>query len=198
MDTSIFTLEFRGVLGEEWEGMPMLLAPRGADQYDFGGWCCVLRGGVPHVALELIRGSAGLPEFRGYAILGNVAFVGFGRRVFRVDLVRLVYESVVKCRLYLTTLCVPSQLGEKDDDCVLVADESSVIKLHLDGRWAWAAEGVGLDGVVLHRIEDGELLGSGEWDPPGGWSDFVIDMDTGEVIRGRVDHALGGRDDHED
>jgi hypothetical protein len=32
----------------------------------------------------------------------------------------------------------------------------------------------GIDGVVVHRIEEDNIYGSGEWYPPDGWHKFVL------------------------
>ena len=39
---------------------------------------------------------------------------------------------------------------------------------------------LGIDGVIIERFTEEKLYGSGEWDPPGGWRDFVLDLKTGK------------------
>ncbi|RYD75367.1 MAG: hypothetical protein EOP53_16585, partial [Sphingobacteriales bacterium] len=36
--------------------------------------------------------------------------------------------------------------------------------------------------LELHFTKE-EILGSGEWDPPGGWRNFTLDMKTGKEIK---------------
>ena len=39
-----------------------------------------------------------------------------------------------------------------------------------------------MDGVIIHDFYENKILGSGEWDPPGGWRDFTLDKQTGTLI----------------
>ena len=47
------------------------------------------------------------------------------------------------------------------------------------GSIVWASECVGIDGVVINSVEGGMVYGEGEWDPPGGWERFSLDLASG-------------------
>ncbi|WP_084088545.1 hypothetical protein [Andreprevotia lacus] len=61
----------------------------------------------------------------------------------------------------------------------LVTSASELICISPSGTPAWRTEGLAIDGVVIHSIKNGLVHGSGEWDPPGGWQPFAIDLNSG-------------------
>lgn len=67
---------------------------------------------------------------------------------------------------------------------LLLASAQRLHRLEPDGRLAWTSQPVGVDGVVLGEItSDGRILGQGEWDPPGGWVPFTLDLASGASRR---------------
>ncbi|WP_347254833.1 hypothetical protein [Leminorella grimontii] len=46
----------------------------------------------------------------------------------------------------------------------------------------WRSEPCAVDGVLIHDIKENIIYGSGEWDPPGGWVPFTLDLNTGRFI----------------
>ena len=66
-----------------------------------------------------------------------------------------------------------------DGNHIYVADSESIFCLSHDGSIKWHTPELGIDGVIIHDITDGKITGSGEWDPPGGWRDFVLDQVNG-------------------
>lgn len=68
-------------------------------------------------------------------------------------------------------------------DRLLVASGENVFCLSSDGGIAWVKD-VGLDGVIIDRVEDDVVCGQGEWDPPGGWKPFQVSLTTGAVMSG--------------
>ncbi|WP_166881743.1 hypothetical protein [Massilia mucilaginosa] len=54
----------------------------------------------------------------------------------------------------------------------------------MQAGWRGRARRIGADGVLIVDAVDGVLRGAGEWDPPGGWRDFTLALDTGERLSG--------------
>lgn len=52
-----------------------------------------------------------------------------------------------------------------------------------DGRVRWRNNNLGLDGIQLNSVSGNTIVGTGEWDPPGGWKPFMISATTGEATR---------------
>lgn len=107
------------------------------------------------------------------ALVGGTLFVGAGHRVITVDLsTREVRRRLLDGYFgYLYPL----------PDGVLVASGGSLYRIGLDGSLRWAALGIAVDGLLVHEIRDGLVLGDAEQDPPGGWEPFRVSIESGEV-----------------
>lgn len=62
---------------------------------------------------------------------------------------------------------------------LLVCSASSVCFIDPGGNIVWQSDMLGIDGVIIEDIKDGVIYGSGEWDPPGGWQPFSLDVNSG-------------------
>lgn len=65
------------------------------------------------------------------------------------------------------------------DDLLLVASAEQILAIDSRGLLVWRSEELGIDGVLIHETTASTIRGSGEWDPPGGWEDFVISLHSG-------------------
>jgi hypothetical protein len=63
-----------------------------------------------------------------------------------------------------------------------VTDAGGLYCINKSGGITWKNANLGIDGVIINDIMDGKIHGSGEWDPPGGWRDFILEEDTGRII----------------
>ncbi len=70
----------------------------------------------------------------------------------------------------------------EDGDVMYVADAGSLHCINHKGDVLWQNANLGIDGVVIHEIDQDKIFGDGEWDPPGGWISFVLDKQTGKEI----------------
>lgn len=43
---------------------------------------------------------------------------------------------------------------------------------------------IAIDGVVVNSVEDGLILGEGDWDPPSGGKPFPVRLESGTLIAG--------------
>lgn len=113
-------------------------------------------------------------SFEEARVWRKAVVVGFGHSVFFVS---LEDRSVKRIDLggYFGSFHV-------DGDILLVASEALLFRLSSDGDVTWRSEELGIDGVMVDRIEDDCIHGQGEWDPPGGWRPFVVSLDSGERI----------------
>jgi hypothetical protein len=66
------------------------------------------------------------------------------------------------------------------DESLLIADAAYIVCVDDRGQLVWKSGHVGIDGVVIDRIENGLILGEGEWDPPGGWKPFRLLLESGQ------------------
>ena len=68
------------------------------------------------------------------------------------------------------------------DDYLLVTSGQGIVRLGPDGAVVWRNDELGLDGVLIFDIEGDVIDGQGEWDPPGGWEDFLVSLATGDTL----------------
>lgn len=64
-----------------------------------------------------------------------------------------------------------------------VADASGLHCIDKNGNIRWTNSGLAIDGVIVHEFTDNKILGSGEFDPPGGWVNFSLDKATGNKAK---------------
>ncbi|WP_300569574.1 hypothetical protein [Flavobacterium sp.] len=64
-------------------------------------------------------------------------------------------------------------------DNLLVAYNSGIYCFTKHGQIKWHNSNVGLDGIIITNVGEGKIYGSEQIDPPDGWEDFILDLDTG-------------------
>ena len=98
--------------------------------------------------------------------------VGWGHRLYLVD---LKTHKVQGHRL-------GSYFGHlyTHENVLLVASAEQLFRMEPDGSIAWTTKRLGIDGVLVERIENGIVEGEGEWDAPGGWRPFRIHLNSGQ------------------
>lgn len=122
--------------------------------------------------------------FQDARMLGNKAFIGFGERLFVVD---VISEHVVLYQMagYFGHLFDAQELEYSGSDfSILASSASELLAFDQDGALLWKTEGLGIDGVIVHKAGSAGIEGDGEWDPPDGWEPFVLSSRTGERISG--------------
>jgi hypothetical protein len=65
---------------------------------------------------------------------------------------------------------------------LLAATAERIFGFNDAGQLQWVSDCLGIDGVVVERIDAAIVSGCGEWDPPGGWRSFRIDLVTGKQV----------------
>ncbi|MCE9523034.1 MAG: hypothetical protein K8S25_11470 [Alphaproteobacteria bacterium] len=112
--------------------------------------------------------------------------VGFGARVVLVSLRDSTQHTIA-----LSDSHPPVSLDyfcriETAPAHLLVTSGRRVLRIDANAQLLWKSPHVGLDGVVIsHTDSSGIVHGSGEWDPPGGWRDFQLSLETGLLVPSR-------------
>lgn len=138
------------------------------------GACCVIeRDGEPLVAVSLHYEHS---IFTGAEFLGDAAFFGFAEDIYIVHFLdygirhwplRGYFSRFYPC-----------------GDRLLAASACDLTCFDAAGNRVWESRELGLDGIVVQECDGRNIRISGEWDPPGGWVDAVLDAQTGEKIPG--------------
>jgi hypothetical protein len=113
-------------------------------------------------------------SFRDVLIWKDFAVIGFGSSIFLVSL-STHHARTIKLQDYFGHLYC-------DGEVFLAASGSQLLRLDINGTLMWTSDELGIDGVIVDHIVDGIIHGQGEWDPPGGWRDFAVRLDSGSVI----------------
>lgn len=110
--------------------------------------------------------------------LNNIVVVGHEEHCYLFDFTNDVFLNALKLSGYFGHIYL-------EGESIYVADANGLCCLNQDGTKLWSNGDLGIDGVIINDFTDSEIHGSGEWDPPGGWEDFVIDKKTGKKIEKR-------------
>lgn len=68
------------------------------------------------------------------------------------------------------------------ENCFYVADAEGLYSIDNTGAIIWHSKSLGIDGVVVYDFTNDTITGQGEWDPPSGWRDFILDKHTGMLL----------------
>ena len=70
----------------------------------------------------------------------------------------------------------------RTDEALLICSGEKIFSIDPSGNLNWRSKSLGLDGVLIDKVEDNKIYGQGEWDPPGGWIDFTLNLKTGKEL----------------
>jgi hypothetical protein len=104
-------------------------------------------------------------------VWGKFIAIGNGHHFYLVDITDWSVRSI-SLGIYFSSF-------HALDSGLLVASGNGIICLDTEGQIAWENHGLAIDGVVIHEVADGIIVGDGEHDPPGGWVPFRIRLDDG-------------------
>ena len=65
---------------------------------------------------------------------------------------------------------------------LLACTNDRVLCFDAGARCVWRSGAVGVDGVEIEDVREGMVLGTGDWDPPGGWRAFRLRLADGTPV----------------
>ncbi|WP_312925101.1 hypothetical protein [Atlantibacter hermannii] len=77
---------------------------------------------------------------------------------------------------------IPDVHSDRLYDRVMVTTYCHVFLIDMAAGILWKSGQCAIDGVIITSIENDTVFGFGEWDPPGGWESFKLDLKTGVPI----------------
>jgi len=106
--------------------------------------------------------------------LGSLLAIGLQDDLFLFDLAKEQLIRSQKMSWYFSHLYANKHR-------IYAASAWNIICIDQSGVEIWKSPSLGIDGVIVHSFGDGYIDGEGEWDPPGGWRPFRLDIETGRL-----------------
>jgi len=106
-------------------------------------------------------------------IWGSFVVIGLGNYVYLVCLKSLEVRTF-DLGNYLSQLW-------PTEEYLLVASAERLFQIERSGSLKWSSERLGVDGVRIVRVHHDAIDGEGEWNPPGGWKPFRVNLKSGSV-----------------
>ena len=170
---SVLNWRFAHTHESEWSSRPTVqLGP--ASLGSPWAYLLICRGEDPWLRVCLELDEHEYPHLEECLLWRSALWVGYGGRVCRID-----PESLVVRQHRLSWYF--DQFYPLEDS-LLVCSASHLTRLDPDGNLLWTSPEIGLDGVLVSNVQDGIIEGQGEYDPPGGWVDFRLDLNRGELL----------------
>jgi hypothetical protein len=160
--------------GSEWLDLaPLYLGdvPPGLGTPDF--YVTVEKSGQPFLLLNIY--SAFFPIPPQQILWQEWLFIGFGETLFVVSLASL--QSFTHKVAWYCGYFYPFA------DYLLVSSAANLLCFDKNARLLWESDEVGMDGVEVQEVTGNIIKGIGEWDPPGGWRPFEVDLITGKILK---------------
>ena len=139
----------------------------------------IIASGTPRWRIDLHRGL-GDSCFQDVRCVGSIVYIGYGQHVivFESQLERV---SLHPLNGYFGHLYVAADFDKSESAFgLLAASASELLRFDGHGHLQWRRSGLGIDGVLVDSIGLGMILGRGEWDPPGGWRPYRLQLNSGD------------------
>lgn len=137
-----------------------------------GAFVVVEADDEPLLRVDLYSGPSSF-AFEDAIVWSRLLVIGWGERLHLVDLGTRA-NTVIALGGYFGHLYAAA-------DHLLVASCDRLIRIGPDRSMLWRSAPLGIDGVIVDDIIEGLVHGKGEWDPPGGWIPFTLDLATGKA-----------------
>ena len=119
-----------------------------------------------------IRYEYSCSPFKEAIITDNILAVGHQDNFYIFDLTRQENILTLDLNGYFGHLYI-------HEDNFYVAHAYGIYCMDKNGNIKWNNNNLGIDGVLIFDFYSDIITGTGEWDPPGGWIDFILDKETG-------------------
>lgn len=124
----------------------------------------------PLLRVDLYAGPSCF-AFEDAIVWSGLLVIGWGERAHLVDLRTRETTSLELGGYFGHLYACP--------DYLLIASCDRLLRVAPDRSTLWRSAPLGVDGVLVADVVDGVIRGSGEWDPPGGWVPFTLDLASG-------------------
>lgn len=168
-----YFIELKKIIDSPWIGMDSICigdVPNTLGTPDF--YCTVEKEGNPYLVVKIYVEYE--TPFTKAVIWNNYIAIGFSESFFLIDIENHSYSNTHLDGYFGYTYPY--------ENFLLIATQTNLICFDKQGSQLWATETLGIDGVIVNNFDGIKIYGSGEYDPPGGWVDFIINFRNGKVI----------------
>lgn len=176
-----YQIELKDALNGSWASKPTVHVGRAVSPYreaDVYGLVATNDSPLFTIAVHADRGIESIC-FRDAVVWRDWCIIGYGHSVYFVDIATHKSEQHFLDR-YSPIMPYFGRIYP-GKDWLLVATGSNLLRFDVKAQVVWASKEVGIDGVVIQGVEGDLVRGEGEWDPPGDWRRFAIDLRTGRL-----------------
>jgi hypothetical protein len=165
---------FTEKLPNEFTGTPVVISGQGSIEEPKREYLLLKEHDTIQNVFEIKYLSSSGP-YKEAMLLNNLLAVGHYQFLYLYNIIDNV--SILRLELY-------GYFGHLyiHDKKLFAADAGKIYCFNDQGKLIWKNESLGIDGVYISKFEDKKIYGSGEWDPPGGWRDFILDKNNGRII----------------
>jgi hypothetical protein len=168
------TLEFKDIIPDDTKLHPILISGSISTSYSKQIFL-ILSEENTITRLYEIKYEVHCSPFKETLLIDNLLAVGHEKYFYLFNLV--TNENILKLEMngFFGHLYY-------DKGVFYIADANGLHSINKNGEIHWSNVALAIDGVIVHEFIDNKILGSGEFDPPGGWIDFSIDKATGNEV----------------
>jgi hypothetical protein len=171
----MYTVALKSCIEAPWTHMaPLVLGPLPGARGTAGAFVVVEEDNEPLLRIDLYSGPSCF-AFEDAVVWSGLVVIGWGERLHLVDLGTRA-NTVIELGGYFGHLYAAA-------DHLLVASCDRLMRIAPDRSILWHSAPLGIDGIIVDDVIEGVVHGRGEWDPPGGWIAFTLDLATGEASR---------------
>jgi len=166
--------EFRDYPASFYSGVKnILISGEDSKKYDNQEYVIIFEYENEVLNLE-IRFEYYSTPFQQIEFIGDLIIIGYQKNLYLYNLTTSFaskYEmDVYFCQIY----CFERGF--------LVTSATNILCFDSSANLIWASQSLGIDGVIIESVVNRIIFCKGEWDPPGGWKDYKISLDSGDII----------------
>ena len=129
--------------------------------------------GEPLMRIDVYMSSPECFAFEEALVWSDFIIIGYGSHVYLISL----------ANSHICTFSLEGYFGHfyPAKQFLLIASASHLHCVDTAGLLQWTSECLGIDGVMVDEITEDFITGQGEWNPPGGWKPFEVNVQTGKI-----------------
>jgi hypothetical protein len=167
------TFNFVDKINDDLKLQPILISGHDSLKLNEEEYLILVQTGNERVCFKIMY-ECHFSPFKEATIIENLLAVGHEAFFYLFDL---------KTKMNILRLEMDGYFGHlySDNELFYVTDACGVYCIDKNASILWQNKNLGIDGVLIHDFKIENIFGSGEWDPPGGWIDFILHKQTGKM-----------------